>query len=68
MKRLLVLLIGGIFVVAGCSSEQAPVPAITHIDSTELVVVKHKTASGTVKQHHKKKKSVSAMEAAQSGS
>lgn len=65
MKKLLVLLITATFVVVGCSSEQAPVTQ----NGTDLVVVKHKSASGTSKQRqHKKKKTESAMEAAQAGS
>ena len=51
MKKLLVLVVAAIFVVSGCSSEHAP----TVQDGTTLVVVKHKTASGTAKRQHKKK-------------
>lgn len=56
------LFVAAAFVV-GCSSELAP----TTQDGTALVVVKHKTASGSTKRHHKNK-SASATEAAQSGS
>lgn len=63
MKKLFMLLVAASFVIVGCSSEQAPVTQ----DGTALVVVKHKTASGSTKRHHKNK-SASAIQAAQSGS
>lgn len=64
MKKLLVLLIAAVSIVAGCSSEKAPVAQ----DGTQLVVVKHKVASGTTVKHHHKKAASSAIEAAQMGS
>lgn len=63
MKKLFMAFVVTIFAVIGCSSEQVPVTQ----DGTTLVVVRHKTTSGSTKRHHKNK-SASAMEAAQSGS
>jgi uncharacterized protein YcfL len=51
MKKSLVLFIVASFAFVACSSEQYPVSK----DGTKLVVVKHKTSSGTTKKHHKNK-------------